>query len=79
MKSTELRKLIREEAKKALTEMGPAEDNMGVAKSLVGKTIKAAKMGTMGSIVLVFSDGTKLQLSSKNIGRDKDPNLTIIQ
>ena len=79
MKSTELRKLIREEAKKALTEMGPAEDNMGVAQSLVGKTIKAAKMGTMGSIVLVFSDGTKLQLSSKNIGRDKDPNLTIIQ
>lgn len=79
MKSTEFRKLIAEEVRKALNELGPREDNLGVAKGLIGKTIKDAKMGTMGSVVLQFTDGTKLQLSSKNIGRDKDPNLTIIQ
>lgn len=77
MKSVEFRKLIREEVKKALNE-GSREDNLGVAKTLVGKTIKAATMGTMGSVVLIFDDGTKLQLSSQNVGRDKDPNLKLI-
>lgn len=76
MKAAELRKLIREEVKKAINE-GPREETLAKAKSLVGKTITGAQMGTMGSIVIVFNDGTKLQISSQTISRDKDPNLTI--
>ena len=69
MKTTEFKKIIREEVKKALNEVvtpvGPKSDD---GADYIGKTIEQIYQSDMNTIIqIVFTDGTETQINGEDL------------